>query len=117
MVRYGIAGFGLHAVKRLMPGFAGAKNSSVVALSRRNLEQGKADAKEHAIAHAFATTQELCACPDVDVVFVSSPNALHLPDVLTAVRHGKSVLCEKPMAMSVAEAEQMTTAARDRGVL
>lgn len=117
MVRYGIAGFGLHAVKRLMPGFAGAKNSTVVALSRRNLEQGKADAKQYGIAHAFATTQELCACPEVDVVFVSSPNSLHLADTLTAVRYGKSVLCEKPMAMSVAEAEEMTTSARDRGVL
>jgi len=117
MVRYGIAGFGLHAVKRLMPGFAAAKNSRVVALSRRNLEQGREDAQRYSIPHAFATTEELCQCPEVDAVFVASPNALHLADTLTALRYGKAVLCEKPMAMNAAEAEEMTTAAREKGVL
>jgi predicted dehydrogenase len=117
MVRYGIAGFGLHAVKRLMPGFAAAKNSQVVALSRRNLEQGRNDAQRFSIPHACATTEELCQCPEVDVVFVASPNALHLSDTLTAIKNGKAVLCEKPMAMNAAEAEQMTNAAREKGVL
>jgi 1,5-anhydro-D-fructose reductase (1,5-anhydro-D-mannitol-forming) len=117
MIRYGIVGFGLHAVKRLMPGFAGANNSRVVALSRRNIEQGREDAKRFGIEHVFATTEELCQCADVDVVFVSSPNALHVSDTLTAVKYGKAVLCEKPMAMNTAEAEQMATAARERGVL
>jgi predicted dehydrogenase len=117
MIRYGIAGFGLHAVKRLMPGFAAATNSQAVALSRRNLEQGRADAASYQIKHAFVSTEELCQCPDVDVVFVASPNALHLSDTLTAIRHGKAVLCEKPMAMNAEEAKQMTDAARERGVL
>jgi predicted dehydrogenase len=117
MIRYGIAGFGLHAVKRLMPGFAAAKNSQVVGFSRRNIEQGREDAQRYSIPHAFATTEELCQCPDVDVVFVASPNALHFADTLTAIKHGKAVLCEKPMAMNAAEAEQMTNAARERGVL
>jgi predicted dehydrogenase len=117
MIRYGIAGFGLHAVKRLMPGFAAAKNSQVVALSRRNIEQGREDAQRYSIPHASATTEELCRCPDVDVIFVASPNALHLADTLTAIKHRKAVLCEKPMAMNAAEAEQMSNAARERGVL
>jgi len=115
MIRYGIAGFGLHAVKRLMPGFAKARSSKVVALSRRNLEQGRADAAHYGIEHAFATTEELCQCPEVDAVIVSSPNALHLADVLMAVRHGKAVLCEKPMALNAMEAEQMAAAAKERG--
>jgi len=117
MVRYGIVGFGLHGVKRLMPGFAGASNSTVVALSRRNHAQGRQDAEHFKIAHPFATTEELCACPDVDVVFVSSPNALHLSDTLTALKHRKPVLCEKPMAMNAAEAEQIVNAARKAGLL
>jgi 1,5-anhydro-D-fructose reductase (1,5-anhydro-D-mannitol-forming) len=107
----------LHAVKRLMPGFAAAKNSQVVALSRRNLEQGREDAQRYSIPHAFATTEELCQCPEVDAVFVASPNALHLADTLTALRYGKAVLCEKPMAMNAAEAEEMATAAHEKGVL
>ncbi|HUO59116.1 MAG TPA: Gfo/Idh/MocA family oxidoreductase [Candidatus Acidoferrales bacterium] len=117
MIRYGIAGFGLHAVKRLMPGFAGAQNSQAVALSRRNFAQAQSDAARYAIDYAFATTRELCECPEVDAVFVTSPNAIHLADVLTCIEHGKHVLCEKPMAMNAAEAEQMVTAANQRGVV
>lgn len=117
MIRYGIAGFGLHAIKRLMPGFAGASNSCAVALSRRNFAQAQADAAQYGIAHAFASTRELCECSEVDAVFVTSPNAIHLADVLTCIEHGKHVLCEKPMAMNASEAEQMVAAAAKRGVV
>ena len=84
MVRFGIAGFGLHAVKRLMPGFAQAKRCRVTALSRRDLQQAKESAQQFEIQHAFASTAELCACPEVDAVFVSSPDGLHHDDVLEA---------------------------------
>jgi predicted dehydrogenase len=117
MIRYGVAGFGLHAVKRLMPGFITAKRSRVVALSRRDLTKGRADARRFDIDHVFTSTEELCQCADVDAVFVTSPNAMHLADVLTAIRYGKPVLCEKPMAMNVAEAEQMTAAAEQSNIL
>jgi predicted dehydrogenase len=117
MIRYGIAGFGLHAIKRLMPGFAGAKNSRAVALSRRNLAQAQTDTAQYGLAHAFTTTRELCECPEVDAVFVTSPNSTHLADVLTCVEHGKHVLCEKPMAMNAAEAEQMVATAEKHGVV
>jgi predicted dehydrogenase len=117
MVRYGIAGFGLHAVKRLMPGFITAKRSRVVALSRRDLKKGQAEASRFGIDHVFPSTEELCKCPDVDAVFVTSPNAMHLADVLTAIRYGKPVLCEKPMALNVVEAEQMTAAADQSKIL
>ena len=117
MIRYGIAGFGLHAVKRLMPGFAHAKLSTVSALSRRSPEKAKSAAEQYSIPHAFLSTEELCKCPDVDAVFVTSPDSFHLRDVLTAVAHKKHVLCEKPMAMNAEEATQMVNAARNAGVL
>jgi predicted dehydrogenase len=116
MIRFGIAGFGLHAVKRLMPGFRRASRCRVVALSRRDLRQAEASARQFQIEHAFASTADLCACSEVDAVFVCSPDALHCADVLTAVRYLKPVLCEKPMAMNAAEARTMVTAARDAGV-
>ena len=56
MVRYGIAGFGLHAVRRLMPGFALAARSRVVALSRRDVAKGEADAARYDIAQVFTST-------------------------------------------------------------
>jgi predicted dehydrogenase len=111
MVRFGILGFGLHAVKRLMPGFAEAKNCRVSALSRRNLEQASASAKQFNIPLAFDSPEELCKSRQVDAVFVATPNASHLADVLLALRSGKPVLVEKPMGMNAAECKQMVEAA------
>jgi 1,5-anhydro-D-fructose reductase (1,5-anhydro-D-mannitol-forming) len=117
MIRFGIAGFGLHAVKRLMPGFANARNCKVTALSRRDPQRALESAREFGIEHAFTTTAELCACPDVDAVFIATPDAMHLSDVLEAVRHRKPVLVEKPMAMNAAEARRMVDSASDASVL
>jgi 1,5-anhydro-D-fructose reductase (1,5-anhydro-D-mannitol-forming) len=117
MVRFGIIGFGLHAVKRLMPGFAAAKNCRVSALSRRDPARARESAREFGIEQAFTSTAELCASPEVDAVFVATPDALHLADTLEAIRHGKSVLVEKPMAMNATEARQMVDAARGAGVI
>ena len=117
MIRYGIVGFGLHAVRRLMPGFALAKQCEVSALSRRDRVKAAQAAREYGIEHVFASTEELCRCPDVDAVLVTTPNVCHLPDVLAAVSAGKPVLCEKPMGMNAGECEQMVKAARKGGVL
>ncbi len=116
MIRFGIVGFGLHAVKRLMPGFQRASRCRVVALTRRDLRQAEVSARQFQIEHAFASTADLCACPEVDAVFVCSPDALHCADVLTAVKYRKPVLCEKPMAMNADEAQTMVKAARWAGV-
>ena len=59
----------------------------------------------------------MCACHDVDAVFIATPDATHLADVFDAVRAGKPVLVEKPMAMNAGEAQQMVDAARSAGVM
>ena len=117
MVNFGIIGFGLHAVKRLMPGFRRASNCGVVALSRRDMEKAKSSAREFDIPLAFDSAQKLCESPRVDAVFVATPNAFHLQDVLTAVRAGKPVLCEKPMGMNADDCRQMIEAAKSANVL
>src|SRR5512135_3488410 len=117
MVRFGIAGFGLHAVKRLMPGFAQAQRCRVTALSRRDMNKARQSAQEYGIPLAFDSIEELCASPEVDAVLVATPNSSHLTDVLAAVRQGKPVLCEKPMALNAGECRQMIAAAKDAGVL
>jgi predicted dehydrogenase len=116
MVRYGILGFGLHGVRRLVPAFAGAKTSKLSGIWRRNLDQAKANARDYAIETVFSTAEELCASPDIDVVFVTSPDAFHMRDSLLAFRHNKPVLCEKPLAMHAAEVEQMLAAAQEANV-
>ena len=117
MIRFGIAGFGLHAVRRLMPGFALAQNCKVVALSRRDANEARKNAAQYGIPHVFASTEELCRCPEVDAVLVTTPNVRHLQDVLTAVAAGKPVLCEKPMGMNSDECRRMVEAARNAGVV
>jgi len=117
MIRFGIAGFGLHAVRRLMPGFALAKDCTVTALSRRDPVKAREAAAQFGIPHVFSSTEELSRCPDVDAVLVTTPNACHLQDVLTAVAARKPVLCEKPMGMNASECQQMVQAALSAGVL
>jgi 1,5-anhydro-D-fructose reductase (1,5-anhydro-D-mannitol-forming) len=112
MIRYGILGFGLHAVRRLMPGFALASNSRVTALSRRDVKQAQASAAEYKIPHAFDSAADLCRSPEVDAIFVATPDYSHFKDVLLAIESGKPVLCEKPMGMNAGECRQMVEAAR-----
>jgi 1,5-anhydro-D-fructose reductase (1,5-anhydro-D-mannitol-forming) len=117
MVRFGILGFGLHAVRRLMPGFALARNSRVSALSRRDINKARDSARQYNIPLAFDSAEALCKSPEVDAVLVATPNACHAADVLLAIRCGKPVLCEKPMGINAAQCQQMVEAARAARVL
>lgn len=117
MIRFGIAGFGLHGDRRLMPGFELATKCKAVALARRDAKKAVESARQYGLKHAFTSTEELCRCPEVDAVFVTSPDVCHLPDVLACVRAGKPVLVEKPMGMNTEECRQMVEAARKAGVL
>lgn len=114
MIRYGILGFGHHAMKRLMPAFTGAH---VTGMWRRDPAKARANAREYHIPHVFDSPEDLCASPEIDAVFVVSPDALHLPHVLLAAEHGKHVLCEKPLGMNAAEVEKMLFATRAAGVV
>lgn len=117
MIRYGIIGFGLHAVRRLMPGFSRTRNSTVTALYRRNIHDARASAAQYQIAHAFDSAADLSRCPDVDAVFVATPNCCHLEHALLAIEAGKPVLCEKPMGMNAGECQQMVESARSDKIL
>ncbi|HTW44729.1 MAG TPA: Gfo/Idh/MocA family oxidoreductase [Acidobacteriaceae bacterium] len=116
MVRYGILGFGHHAVRRLMQGFRGASEAKLAGMWRRDAAKARENAREYSIPHVFETPLELCTSAEIDAVFVVSPDALHLGHVLLAARHGKHVLCEKPLAMNAGEVEHMLAAAERHGV-
>jgi predicted dehydrogenase len=116
MIRYGILGFGHHAIKRMLPGFAGAQSSQLIGIWRRDPAKAAANAREYGIQQVFTSADELCASPEIDAVFIASPDSLHLTDVLTAARHGKHVLCEKPLAMHADEVEEMLAAVDLAGV-
>jgi predicted dehydrogenase len=66
---------------------------------------------------ASADPAAICAHSEVDAVIIATPNFTHLPIALAALRHGKHVMCEKPLGLNAGEVRQMYTAARDSGVV
>ncbi len=116
MIRYGIAGFGLHAAQNLAVGFRLAKNSRLTALTRRNIDAARASAAECRITNAFDSINEMCKSPDVDAVVVTTPNAFHHRDVLAALHFGKPVLCEKPMGLNALECREMIATAAEKNL-
>ena len=82
------------------------------AICSGNPENARAAAKELGIPQVFDTWQEMVAAPEVDVVSITTPPNLHLEISAAALRAGKHVICEKPTALSVAEAEEMVAAAQ-----
>ncbi|MBS1822272.1 MAG: Gfo/Idh/MocA family oxidoreductase [Acidobacteria bacterium] len=116
-VRFAILGFGNHAVRRLLPAFSRSSRVKLTGMWRRDQNTARQNCAEYHIEHCFASPEELCASPEVDVVFVTSPDAMHHGDTLMAIRAGKAVLCEKPVSMNAAEAREMHEAAKTAGVL
>ena len=116
-IRFAILGFGHHAVRRLLPAFAQCKEATLQGMWRRDPDAARKNCSEYNIAECFPTREALCSSENVDVVFITSPDAMHLDDTLLALKHGKAVLCEKPVAMNAGEAEEMNRAAKAAGIL
>ncbi|HZY61801.1 MAG TPA: Gfo/Idh/MocA family oxidoreductase [Edaphobacter sp.] len=116
-IRFAILGFGRHAVRRLLPAFEHSSQTRLVGMWRRDQAAAAKDCAEYKIPHCFPTREALCASPEIDAVFITSPDAMHKDDVLLALGHGKAVLCEKPLAMTADEAEEMAQAAKSAGLL
>ena len=74
-------------------------------------------ATEWNVATTSTDPEEICANPAVDAVIIATPNFTHLPIALAAARHGKHVMCEKPLGINKGEVQRMYEAARDAGVV
>jgi len=116
-VRFAILGYGLHAGRRIVPAFAHSEHVTLAGLWRRDQAAAALACREHNIPHNFPTREALCASPDIDAVFIASPDALHCGDTLLALQHGKAVLCEKPAAMTAAQAREMADTADSKHLL
>ncbi len=115
-IRYGIIGFGLFAERKIAPAIRKSPNSELVAIQKRSIDQARAKAAEHNIPHAFDNAEALVSHNDLDAVFIVSANSEHCRETVTAARHGKHVIVEKPMAIDVAEANQMIEACKEADV-
>jgi 1,5-anhydro-D-fructose reductase (1,5-anhydro-D-mannitol-forming) len=115
-IRIGLVGFGAFAERAVLPALREVDDVDVVAVQKRSLAEAEAKARMHGIPQAYASVEELVTRADVDAVFIVSANGAHCPETLLAARAGKHVLVEKPMALNVAEAEQMIEACQSAGV-
>jgi predicted dehydrogenase len=88
----------------------------VAAVGSRSLDRARALAATLGAESAYGSYEALCADPGVDAVYVATPHAQHLEVAEAAIAAGKSVLCEKPLAATVADAERMVALARAAGV-
>lgn len=114
MIQVGIIGCGKIGQVRHLPEYAAREDVRIAALYDVNLERAQALAVQYG-AKAYATCEELLADPAIDAVSVCSANTSHAQIAIEALEHGKHVLCEKPMATTLADCEAMAEAARRSG--
>lgn len=89
----------------------------LTAVYSRTLEQAQAFSNEYQVAHIFTSLERMAGSEDIDAVYIASPNALHCQQALLFMQHGKHVICEKPLASNLREAEAMIACARDNQVV
>jgi D-xylose 1-dehydrogenase (NADP+, D-xylono-1,5-lactone-forming) len=90
--------WGLLSTARINDAILGAGNANVVAVASRDAAKARAYADAKGIDRAHGSYEDLLADPDVDIIYNSLPNSLHLPWAERALQAGKHVLCEKPLA-------------------
>jgi 1,5-anhydro-D-fructose reductase (1,5-anhydro-D-mannitol-forming) len=115
-VGWAILGLGWVSTEFVAPAIAASKGSRLVACATRDPAKANDFAGRFG-ARACASVEALAADPQVDVVYIATPNALHKDAVIAAARAGRHVLCEKPLAMSVADAHAMARACDEAGVI
>ena len=112
--RWGVAGLG-RAFTLMLPTFVADPRVHLCAAADPRAE-ARARFTADFDAPAYATVDELCADPAVDVVYVASPHQMHASHAIAAARHGKHVLVEKPMSLSLTDCTRMIDAASAAGV-
>jgi len=113
---FGILGTG-NIARQFATGVAGARHCRIVAVGSRDAGSAKSFAAAHQIGQSYGSYEALLADPQVQAVYVALPNSMHHEWTLRALAAGKHVLCEKPLAVNVRQAQQMFDAARAAGLL
>lgn len=106
-IRWGVLSTADIGVKKVIPGMQLGKYCEIRAISSRNLETARAAAKQLGIPKAYGSYEELLADPEIEAVYNPLPNHLHVPWSIKTLEAGKHILCEKPIAMSTAEARTL----------
>jgi predicted dehydrogenase len=115
-VRFGLIGCGNISRKRVAPALRDSSLCELVAVNRAQTDKAEAFAKEFGARRWYADWRELLDDKEIDAVYVATPVYLHVEQVVAAAEAGKHLLCEKPMALNVAECRRMIEACNANGV-
>jgi len=115
-VRWGILSTADIGMEKVTPAIQAGENCDVVAIASRSQESAAAAAARLGIPTAYGSYEDLLADENVDAVYIPLPNDMHAEWTMKAAAAGKHILCEKPLAMNAAQAEEMATACEDAGV-
>ncbi len=115
-IKWGVIGAGGIADRRTIPeGIIGAEKAELVAVQDIDAQRIEEVAAKYGVAK-YTTEYDLLNDDNVEAVYIATPNQLHHGQVLAAAAAGKDVLCEKPLALTLADCEEMVAACQDAGV-
>jgi predicted dehydrogenase len=106
-IRWGVLSTAKIGVKQVIPAMQKGRFSRITAISSRNAGLAREVADRLGIEKAYGSYEDLLADEEIDAIYNPLPNHLHVPMTLKALEAGKHVLCEKPIAADLAEAEQL----------
>jgi len=115
-MRWGILGAGEIAARGMAPALNRAADTQLTAVYNRSMEKAQAFAAKFRAQRAYDSLERFLADPGIDAVYIATPNSLHAEHAVAAARAGKHILCEKPMANSVADGKRMMEAAEKHNV-
>src|SRR3990170_3108765 len=101
--------------RALIPPLNASKRTRLLAVASRSQSAAAAYAREWNIPRAHGSYEALLADPEIDVIYNPLPNNMHAEWTIKALKAGKHVLCEKPLALSLKEVDAMSAAARETG--
>ncbi len=115
-LRWGILGCGNVAEHKGGPPLYSVDESKLIAVMRRDQAKAEDFAERHGAKRAYTDVDKLLSDDEINAVYIATPPNLHCEQTIRAARTGKHILCEKPMAMSVNECQQMVDACSEAGV-
>ena len=101
----------------MIPGMKQSPSCELYAIAGRSLEKAKKYKEDYGFEKAYGSYDELLDDPEVQAVYVPLPNDIHVKWVTEALKKGKHVLCEKPLALNADEAKLMFDTAKENGVI
>jgi len=116
-LRWGILSTANIGRKKVIPAIQASSNGVAHAVASRELERARAFADELNIPNAYGTYDELINDPEVDAIYIPTPNSEHAEWSIKCAKAGKPTLCEKPLASNSEEAQRMVDTFAEKGVL